>query len=345
MKKRSIELAETKGPITLEQVAKLAGVSPSTVSRILNGTASVSQEKSDAVAEAIERLGFVPNPIARGLAGGRTFSVGVVTHVIDSPFYGPALRSIEDTLDVAGYNALFVSAKWDPGFETRCIETLRARRVDGLIILSGRISDAYIEDVARYLPVVVTGRSMKAPGVFSLNFDNFAAGAAATQHLIDLGHQRIAFINGDAGHTDTAERLRGYRYALTSANLAFDPDLLLQGNYLEQSGVTAVTNLIASRQPFTAIFAANDQMAYGAALGLRQHGIRIPEDVSLVGFDDLPHSAYAAPPLTTVEQPAQELGRLTAVSILKLLAGEEPQAGILAPRLIVRESTAKKRLA
>jgi LacI family transcriptional regulator len=328
----------------LDQVAKMAGVSPSTVSRILNGTATVSQEKATAVANAIETLGFVPNPIARGLAGGRTMSVGVVTHVIDSPFYGPALRSIEDTLDTAGYNALFASAKWDAGFETRSIETLRSRRVDGLIILSGRISNDYIQDVARFLPVVVTGRSMQGERVFALNFDNFSGAVMATQHLIELGHRQIAFINGDAGHLDTMERLRGYRHALASANLAFDPDLVIQGDYQEPSGVAAIETLLATKTHFTAVFAANDQMAYGAALELHRRSIRIPQDVSVMGFDDLPHSAYAAPPLTTIEQPAAELGRLAAQSILQLLAGEQPTSIVQTPKLIVRASTTARKV-
>jgi LacI family transcriptional regulator len=124
------------GPVTLERVAKLAGVSPSTVSRILNGTAVVSDEKRKAIDEAIAELGFVPNPVARGLAGGRTLSIGVVTQAIDSPFYGPALRGIEDELDSAGYSPLFVSAHWDPATEGRCIDVLRSRRVDGLIVLN-----------------------------------------------------------------------------------------------------------------------------------------------------------------------------------------------------------------
>ena len=122
------------GPVTLERVAKLAGVSPSTVSRILNGTAVVSDEKRKAIDEAIAELGFVPNPVARGLAGGRTLSIGVVTQAIDSPFYGPALRGIEDELDSAGYSPLFVSAHWNPVTEGRCIDVLRSRRVDGLIV-------------------------------------------------------------------------------------------------------------------------------------------------------------------------------------------------------------------
>ena len=216
-------------PVKLEQVAKAAGVSPSTVSRILNGTAVVSQAKKQAVDEAIAKLGFVPNPIARGLAGGRSMSIGVITQAIDSPFYGASLRGIEDELDPAQYCPLFVSGHWNPIAEARCIDVLRARRVDGIIVLTGRLSDQALKACARTIPVVVTGRTLKAPGLFSLNFNNFEGGRIATQHLIDLGHRRIAFIAGDPDHPDATERLRGYRVALADAGVAYDPSLVVPG--------------------------------------------------------------------------------------------------------------------
>lgn len=329
------------GPVTLERVAKLAGVSPSTVSRILNGTAVVSDEKRKAIDEAIAELGFVPNPVARGLAGGRTLSIGVVTQAIDSPFYGPALRGIEDELDNAGYSPFFVSAHWNPVTEGRCIDVLRSRRVDGLIVLNGRLSDQALKNTAKHLPIVVTGRTIKGYGLFALNFDNFAGGILATEHLITLGHRKIAFIAGDPAHPDANERFRGYTTALKNAGISFDAKLVIPGDYQVDSGVTATDQLLSSRRKFTALFCANDQMAYGAALSLHRRGLRIPEDVSLIGFDDLYHSIYVAPPLSTVHQPAYELGRLTASSILQMLAGTKPTAEMPAPELIIRESTAK----
>lgn len=329
------------GPVTLERVAKLAGVSPSTVSRILNGTAVVSDEKRKAIDEAIAELGFVPNPVARGLAGGRTLSIGVVTQAIDSPFYGPALRGIEDELDSAGYSPLFVSAHWNPTTEGRCIDVLRSRRVDGLIVLNGRLSDQALKNTAKHLPIVVTGRTIKGAGLFALNFDNFAGGVLATEHLIALGHRKIAFISGDTAHPDANERLRGYTTALEKAGIPFDAHLVVPGDYQVDSGVAATDQLLASRRKFTALFCANDQMAYGAALSLHRKGLRIPEDVSLIGFDDIYHSLYVAPPLSTIHQPAYEMGRLTASSILQMLAGNKPTATMPAPELIIRESTAK----
>ncbi|GAP37257.1 LacI family DNA-binding transcriptional regulator [Piscinibacter sakaiensis] len=325
--------------VTLEQVAEHAGVSPSTVSRILNGTADVSEEKRAVVAKAIARLGFVPNPVARGLAGGRTLSIGVITQAIDSPFYGAALHGIEAALGAAGYSPLFVSGRWHAEEEARCIDVLRSRRVDGIIILTGRLSDSALRTLARSLPVVVTGRRLKAANLVSLDFDHREGARLATQHLIALGHRRIAFIGGVAEHPDAVEREQGYREALEAAGLKPDPALVAAGAFTEHSGLQAVEGLMASRVRFSAVFAANDQMAIGAALALYRRGRRVPDDVSLVGFDDVAGSMYAVPPLTTVHNPIQEIGGLAAQAMLALLAGERPEAAVPAPRLIVREST------
>ena len=325
--------------VTLDMVAKLAGVSPSTVSRILNSTAVVSGPKKQAVDEAIARLGFVPNPMARGLAGGRTLSIGVVTQAIDSPFYGAALRGIEDALDPAGYSPLFVSGHWNADIEARCIDVLRSRRVDGIIVLTGRLTDQALKTCAKSLPVVVTGRSLKAPGLFALNFDNFEGGRLATQHLVDLGHQKIAFISGDLNHPDAKERLRGYQAALESAGIKFGPEWVAHGDYSELGGLNAVNRLLDSGKKFTAVFASNDQMAYGASLGLQRRSIRVPDDMSLVGFDDLPTSLFANPPLSTIHQPAYELGQLASSAMLQLLSGVKPIAQLPAPIFISRDSS------
>ena len=327
------------GPVTIGRVAQAAGVSASTVSRVLNGTAVVGELKKQAIDEAIAKLGFVPNPIARGLAGGRTFSIGVVTQALDSPFYGAAMRGIEDELLPAGYNALFVSGHWDAAAEANCIELLQSRRVDGIIVLTGRLTDHALKTYAKVQPLVVTGRTLKAPGLFTLNFDNFEGGRLATHHLIQLGHRRIAFIAGDSGHPDATERLRGYRAALEAAGIAFDQALMVAGEYHELSGLLAVNRLLETNQKFTAIFAANDQMAIGAALGLQRHSLRVPEDISIVGFDDLPTSSYAIPPLSSVHQPAFELGRLAASAMLQMLANAKPTAQVPVPRLVARESS------
>ena len=320
-------------------VARASGVSPATVSRILNGTAVVSDEKRAAVDRAIAELGFVPNPIARGLAGGRTRSAGVITQAIDSPYYGVALRGIEEALGMAGYLPLFVSGHWNADEEKRCIDELRARRVDGLIVLTGRLDDAELCRVAALLPTVITGRRLAAPGLYALHFDDFEGARLATTHLLALGHRRIAFIAGDPVHPDAQERLRGYRAALQGAGVRYREKLVLPGRFHEDSGRVAVEKLLATGEPFSAIFAANDQMAFGAALALYRRGLRVPDDVSLVGFDDVAGAAHALPPMTTVQQPGLEMGRLAATCLLQLLDGAVPSAVLRAPKLVVRAST------
>ena len=160
------------GAVTLDMVAQLAGVSPSTVSRILNGSATVSPAKQAAVDAAIKKLGFLPNPVARGLAGGRTLSIGVLTQTISSPFYGEALHGIEDQLERAGYIPIFVSGHWQEAEERKGLEALLSRRVDGVIVLAGRLSNSALQTYAKTVPMVVVGRKLKGPRLFSLGFDN-----------------------------------------------------------------------------------------------------------------------------------------------------------------------------
>ncbi|MBQ0930338.1 LacI family DNA-binding transcriptional regulator [Ideonella alba] len=325
--------------VTLEQVAAHAGVSPSTVSRILNGTAVVSPAKKAAVEAAIQELGFRPNPVARGLAGGRTMSIGVVTQIISSPFYGEALLGIEEQLEQAGYVPLIVSGHWRDVDERKALQTLLARRVDGLIVFAGRLSAADLLQEAAGLPLVVMGRQVQGPQAFSFSFDNRKGARLATEHLLAQGHRRIAFVMGDPVHDDAADRYQGYLDALAAAGLAADPALLTQGDYTEGGGLLAITHLLARGQSFSAVFSCNDQMAIGAAHGLRRHGLRVPDDVSLVGFDDVVLARYAMPPLTTVRQSMLDMGHQAAKAVLDQLAGRPPQVQLPAPELVVRDST------
>ena len=331
--------ANAAGVVTLEMVAREAGVSPSTVSRIMNGTASVSPDKKQAVDAAIEKLDFRPNPVARGLAGGRTLSIGVVTQTISSPFYGEALRGIEEKLESAGYIPIFVSGHWHEAGERKALDALLSRRVDGVIVLAGRLPNRVLQRYAKTLPMVVVGRELKGPRLFSLEFDNRAGGLLATQHLIECGHTRIAFISGDPVHQDALDRQAGYRAALANAGIAFDPALVVPGDFTEASGLMAVNRLLESRLPFTAIFAANDQSAIGAALGLYRKNVRIPDDVSLVGFDDLAPAKFSIPPLTTIRQSVYEMGSQAAAAMLDLLRGAAPEVVLPPPQLVPREST------
>jgi len=332
-------IANAAGVVTLEMVAREAGVSPSTVSRIMNSTASVSLDKKRVVEAAIRKLDFRPNPVARGLAGGRTLSIGVVTQTISSPFYGEALHGIEEKLGAAGYIPIFVSGHWHEAGERKAFEALLSRRVDGVIVLAGRLPNRALHRYAKTLPMVVVGRDLTGPQLFSLNFDNRTGGLLATRHLIECGHTRIAFIAGDPAHQDALDRQAGYRAALDAAGIAFEPALVVPGDYTEASGLVAVSRLLESRLPFTAIFAANDQSAIGAALGLYRNNVRIPDDVSLVGFDDLAQAKFAIPPLTTIRQSVYEMGSQAAAAMLDLLRGATPAVALPLPQLVPREST------
>ena len=325
---------------TLQMVADEAAVSPSTVSRFLNGTAAISEEKRAAIEAAIEKLQFVPNPVASGLAGGRSRCIGVVTQALGSPFYGQGLMGIEGELNKAGYAPLCVSGHWREADEQRCIASLLARRVDGIIILTACLSDEALLEHARRLPIVVTGRDLNHGHLRSLNFDNHLGAQLATEHLIAQGHRRIAFIKGTPSHPDAVERLRGYRSALKAHGIPFDAGLTAQGHFIEEGGEQAVEHWLAGGRHFSAILAANDQMAAGAALALHRRGLRVPQDVSLVGFDDLPGSRYLVPPLTSVRHSIYEIGAIAARAMVALLENDNPVLQVPAPQLIVRDSTA-----
>ena len=333
----------TRDAITLEMVAKEAGVSPSTVSRILNGTATVSEDKRRAVELVIARRNFKPNAMARGLAKGRAMSIGVLTQFIESPFYGEALRGIEDALAGTSFIPLFVSGHWDLKDEVERMTLLQARGVDGVIVLTGQLSDTQLIEYARRMPIVITGRALQGHNLASLTVDDFKGGYQATEHLIQYGHTRIAYISGPTNHPDSRERLRGYRQALQDAGLPIDAALILQGDFLESGGALAINQLISAGCEFTAVFAANDQMAYGARLALYRLNLKVPDDISLIGFDDLPHSSTSLPPLPPVRQPVYDIGKIAAEAMLKLINGEAVTLAAPSLELIIRESTRKLR--
>lgn len=328
-----------RGRATLGMVAEKAGVSPSTVSRILNGTAKVSDEKRALVESIIEELGFRPDPTARSLAGGRTMSIGVLTQYIDSPFYGEALRGIEDVLHQAHYAPLFVSGHWNQEEERARLGLLQDRKVDGIIVLTGKLPDSTLVEMARQLPVVVTGRQLSATNLFSIDFDNIEGAGLAVKHLHALGHQNVAFISGPLDHPDAEQRLSGYRAELARRDMHLDDALVVFSDFQESGGFRAMNQLLDARVNFSAVIAANDQMAYGARLALYRAGLRVPEDVSLVGFDDLPHSAFTLPPLTTVRQSVYEIGAGAAQAMLDLLNKKTPPDKTIDAEIVVREST------
>lgn len=336
---RRAAAASNRSAVTLEMVAKEAGVSPSTVSRILNGTARVRDEKVRAVEAAIAKLQFMPDPVARSLARGKSMSIGVVTQAIDSPFYGEALAAIETGLVRAKYSALFVSGHWREGDERRCVAHLLSRRVDGIILLTSCLPDQELKNLSRSVPLVITGRYVEGERIYCLDTDNTAGARLATDYLIGLGHRRIAFISGPPDHPDALQRINGYKAALAAGKIRFTGKLVVHGDYLESGGHAAMTALLDSRAEFTAVFAANDQTAYGAMLALYRRGLKVPRDVSLIGFDDLSASAFMIPPLTTVHRSIDEIGESAAEAIIDLIDRSTPLAKVSAATLAVREST------
>lgn len=325
--------------VTLRVIAREAGVSASTVSRIINGTVKVSEALKGAVETAIARHDFRPDAAARGLALGRTLTIGVLSQSIDSPFYAEGLRGVELRLLQAGYAALFMSGNWNEVDEERCMREFTDRGVDGIIMFAGRLSDAAVKDFAKRVPIVVTGRSLKAPAVCSLPIDDRQGAVLAMRHLIGRGHRRIAFIAGSENHPDALQRLAGYKAGLQEAKIPFDPSLVVAGDWHEEGGLRATIQLLESRREFTAIFCINDQTAHGAYLGLFRKGLSVPEDISVVGFDDLPSSSYTLPPLTSVRQSVGLLGERSVEGILALIAGRRPRVESPAVEIVVREST------
>jgi LacI family transcriptional regulator, galactose operon repressor len=325
--------------VTMRDLAEYAGVSLSTVSRVLNNTVPVARAKRVAVLNAVEALGYRPNVLAQELARGHSQAIGVLPQGISNPFYSRLLKGLEHGLRGTGYYPL-VSSGEQPIEESQAFDLLLSHRVEALILMGGHMPDEDLVGVAARVPLLAIGRTIRGLEHRCLQVENLDGGYRATRHLLDLGHTRIAHVTGHQWHVDAIARRNGYEKALQEAGLAVDPALVLDGDWEEQSGLAATERLLASSTHFTAIFASNDQMAYGARLALFRRGIQVPRDVSIVGFDDQPSAAYACPPLTTVRQPTMEMGVAAARAVVDELRG----LGFVLPTfktdLVLRASTA-----
>ena len=329
--------------VTIEDIARKAKVSKSTVSRVLNDTTPVALEKERAVLAAVKELDYQPNIFARGLAGGQSMTVGVLTQNVGSPFYDQIMTGIIGVLGESDYSPIFADGRWQLDSEERALRTLLGRHVDGLIIVGGTLPADRLCQLRERMPVVVIAREVPEMAEHCFYIDNQRAAYAATRFLIEAGHRRIAHIAGPVEHQDARNRYAGYEQALAEAGLLLNEALIAYGTFRRQSGVLAVETLLTRGGSFSAIFCANDQMAFGARLALFRRGIRVPEDVSLLGFDDQPVSAYMTPPLTTVRQPALELGEAAAAAILRLVREEPVTAPHFETELVIRESTVRVR--
>lgn len=327
--------------VTIRDIAKKANVSKSTVSRVLNDTTPVAPEKETAVLAAMKELNYQPNIFARGLAGGRSLTIGTLTQNVGSPFYANIMRGIISGLEGSPYSAIFADGRWQADIEEKALQIFLGRRVDGLIVVGGTLNSETLNKISEQIPVIVIAREVSGLENRCLFFDNFQAAYDATRFLIDAGHQRIAHIAGVPTHQDSERRLAGYKQALLDAGIDINEKLIVEGNFRRQSGIIAAEALLSSGHTFSAIFAANDQMASGVRLALFRKGIRVPEDISLIGFDNQPESAYMTPPLTTIRQPGDELGEAAAQYMLHIVKQKPYTPPTFQTELIIRESVAR----
>ena len=327
--------------ITIQDIADRANVSKSTVSRVINDTTPVNPEKRRAVLEAMKELDFQPNSLARSLAGGRSMTVGIVTQNIGTPFYDLVAQGIVQQLVDTNYSPIFADGRWNRSIEEKAVQTLISRQVDGLIIVGGYLTEKTLNDLKNLKPTILVARQFEGWDHQCICINNKKAAYEATQHLIEHGHKRIAFIKGKDEHTDAGLRLEGYEQALEGAGIAVDPQLICEGDFTGESGSRAVAQLCDQNVHFTAIFGANDTMIYGARLELHRRNLKVPEQVSLVGFDDLPTSEYCIPPLTTVAQPTIRMGKVAAQALLNLLSDQKNNFEQPNATLVKRDSVAK----
>ena len=328
--------------VTLHDIAKQASVSISTVSRVLTGSATVAPAKRDAVLAAATALGYKQNSLPSELLNTQQRVIGIVTQHISNPYYGNIMYGIFEHLGKCGYSYVVVDASWSGPDERQAIRTLRGRLVDGLIVLGGMDDDDVYERLAQEIPLVIVGRRVEGIHEQCLWVDNEQGGYDATRYLLEMGHRKIVHITGPPEQGDAVARLRGYERALRDDGIEVDPKLIVEGAFDEQSGVLAAEMLLTQRANFSAIFAANDLTAQGAMLGLYRRGIRVPQDISVMGFDNQPGSAYLLPPLTTVQQPDYLLGNAAGEHLLNLIEGKPLLSRMFVSELMLRESVARK---
>jgi len=330
-----------RNKVTITEIARQAGVSVPTVSRVVNGRSDVSPETRARIEGLLRHHGYQRRQPAPG-AGAAL--IDLVFNDLDSPWAVEIIRGVEDIAHAAGVGTVVSAIHGASGPARQWMENLRARASDGVILVTSVLEPRLHDELRRLgVPLVVVdpagSPSLDAPTVGATNW---AGGLAATEHLLSLGHRRIGFIAGPPRLLCSRARLDGYRAALEGAGISVDETLIVPGDFYHAAGFDGAGALLELPKPPTALFAASDQMALGAIEALRRRGLRVPEDMSVVGFDDLPEVRWSAPPLTTVRQPLAEMGKLATRTVLQLAAGEEPASRRveLATELIVRASSA-----
>jgi len=316
---------------TIRDVAEAAGVSPSTVSHVINQTRHVSEDTRQRVMDAMAALDYHPNRLARSLRNRRTHTLGVLLPNSANPFFAQVLLGIEAACFDYGYNVILGNANDDPERELAYLDVLLSKQVDGVLLVSTGAYDEALDFLAtRSAPVVMVDRSPGA-GYEDLQIDtvftdNERGGMLATRYLLRLGHRRVGCISGPSRLTSSADRVVGYRQALTEAGIRVDEDLIVSGDFQHESGYRACRQLLELPEPPTALFVCNDLMAVGALCAVHEVGLNVPADVSVIGFDDIPLASYTVPRLTTIAQPARDLGRVAVDLMVQRLSDRESPA-------------------
>jgi DNA-binding LacI/PurR family transcriptional regulator len=327
---------------TIYDVARLAGVSTATVSRSLNGIGQIAPGTRAAIDAAVEQLGYRPNTIARSLVTKSTQTIALLLPDITNPFYAALVSGIQQHALEAGYTMLLCTTEGNPEREEQYLSLLRAKQVDGALV-DGLVlpPDRVARFVADGFPIVCLDRDIDSASVPLVQVDNRLGARLATEHLLSLGHSRVAHVSGAPELGISGERVAGYRQALVDAGIEPDPTLVVVGSFTVEGGYEAGKALLAESSA-TAIFAANDLSAMGVINAIVESGRRVPADVSVVGFDDLHLSAYTTPPLTTIHQPALEIAERAVQLLLELTKRRKVLRlrHLLEPVLIVRGSTA-----
>lgn len=327
---------------TIYDVAREAGVSIATVSKVINDTGRISDKTRAKVLQIMERLDYQPSVVASALTGKSTYTIGLLIPDLANPFFAEVARSVEDRGHELGFNLVMCSTDNNPDKEAQYISLLKQKRVDGIIVATGTSNEALLRDLVKQkIPLALIARDMPALAVDSVLVDDFIGGYLATSHLTSLGHRRIAIIVEDLSLMSSKERLRGYRHALEEERLPYDESLVLVSDFTVEGGKRCTRQLLQMAEPPTAVFACNDLLAIGAVQAARELGLKLPDDLSVVGFDNTILATIIDPPLTTVAQPIQDMGRQVMDLLVQEVKGQKKlkQRIVLLPQLVVRKST------
>ena len=326
---------------TMKDVAELAGVSQATVSRVINSTGPVTDKTRTSVNAAMQSLNYRPNSIAQSLASNCTNSVGVLVSELTGPFYGPMMAGIEAELRKAHKHVIVAAGHSEEAEEIEAIEFLINRNCDALILHVEAVSDAYLIELCNGpTPIILLNRLIDEISEQCISLDNVQGGRLATEELIKYGHRHIACITGPLWKQDATGRLQGYKEALIRAGIKVNENIIIEGNFKEDGGIDAMKSILANDKSVTAVFCCNDEMAFGAISVLKDQGIKVPEEVSIIGFDDVSFSYYLSPKLSTVLNPMNTMGKIAADLILSSVYNKTQtnHERLLLPHIVSRDS-------